>query len=159
MPKLFFEDFTAGSDLPEATLHVTPEDAGFFADAFAPGIADDGGASGGIPLPGWHVAALGMRLLFDAVLSRTASLGAPGIDEVTWPHPVRPGDSLRFTSRVTGARLSASRPDMGLVTVAISLFNQHGACVMTQSNAVMVARQSHAARPSGPERRSAEART
>lgn len=157
MPTLYFDDFTPGSELPAATLEVTAEDAGFFAGAFAPGIVDDGdGASGGIPLPGWHVAALGMRLLFDAVLSRTASLGAPGIDEVTWPHPVRPGDSLRFTARVVAARLSASRPEMGLVTVAISLFNQHGACVMTQSNVVMVERRR--AGRSGPERRSMGAR-
>ncbi len=157
MPKLHFDDFAVGSDLPETSSAVTAEDAGFFADAFAPGVADDGdGAAGGIPLPGWHVAALGMRLLFDAVLSRTASLGAPGIDEVTWPHPVRPGDILRFTGRVAAARLSASRPEMGLVTVTISLFNQHGACVMTQSNAVMVARR--CAGRSGPERRSTEAR-
>ena len=156
MPKLHFEDFAPGSELPAATLEVTAEDAGFFADAFGPGIADDGdGASGGIPLPGWHVAALGMRLLFDAVVSRTASLGAPGIDDVAWPHPVRPGDTLRFSARVTAARLSASRPEMGPVTVAISLLNQNGACVMTQSNSVMVARR---AGRSGPERRSTEAR-
>jgi len=58
MPKLFFDDFAVGSDLPETSSAVTAEDAGFFADAFAPGIADDGdGAPGGIPLPGWHIAA------------------------------------------------------------------------------------------------------
>ncbi len=147
MPNLLFEDFTVGAVLPEATLTVADEDAAFFAEAFGPGAAEPG-ASGAPPLPGWHVAALGMRLLFDAVLRRTAGLGAPGIEGVTWPCPVWPGDRLRFTARVVAARVSASRPEMGLVTVAIALFNQDGACVMTQDNAVMVARRDGEARSS-----------
>lgn len=140
MPDLFFEDFPPGLALPEAGLTVTAEDAASFAGAFGPGAAWPG-EGGSAPVSGWHVAALGMRLLFDAFLHRTACLGGPGVEAVAWPHPVRVGDALRFTASVAAARVSASRPGMGLVTVAIALFNGEGACVMTQENAVMVARR------------------
>ena len=139
LPTLWFEDFATGSDLPEASLTVETEDAAFYAAAFGPGAAEpDAPAGMPPPLSGFHVASLGMRLLFDAWLCRTAGLGAPGIDAVTWPNPVWPGDVLRFTARVEAARLSASRPEMGLVTVAIAVFNQHGACVLDQRNAIMI---------------------
>ena len=138
--------FVVGIALSEATLTVAAEDAAFFAGAFGPGAVDPGSPVAAPPLAGWHVAALGMRLLFDAVLHRTAGQGAPGIEGVTWPHPVWPGDRLRFTAGVTAARISASRPEMGLVTVAIALFNQDGACVMTQESVVMVERRDRGAR-------------
>ena len=142
MTDLFFEDFAVGAALPEAVLTLDCEEAAFFAERFGRGTPQPGqGESGPDPVSGFHVAALGMRLLFLAFLHRTASLGAPGVDAVSWPYPVRPGDSLRFTARVTAARVSASKPEMGLVTVAIALFNQDGACVMTQENAIMVARR------------------
>ena len=153
MPDLFLEDFTPGADLPEASLTVAADDADFFAEAFGPGAAEPGAAPRGEPpLSGWHVAALGMRLLCEAILGRTASLGAPGIDAVAWLHPVRPGDTLRLAARVVACRVSASRPEMGLVTVAIALFNQDGIRVMTQDNAVMVARRGQAGRGSTEER-------
>ena len=139
MPDLFFEDFTAGADLPTAELVVDAEDAAFFAANYAPGVAPPTHApERELPVSEWHVAALGMRLFYESVVKRAASMGAPGIDEVTWPYPVCPGDRLRFEGRVTATRISASRPQMGLVTVAFALFNQHGACVMTQGNIVMV---------------------
>ena len=139
MPELFFEDFVPGAALPGAELDVATEDAAHFAAAFAPGVARPGpGPERRLPVSEWHVAALGMRLFYDSVVARAASMGAPGIDEVTWPHPVYPGDRLRFAGRVTATRISATRPQMGLVTVAFALFNQHGSCVMTQDNVVMV---------------------
>ena len=153
MPDLFFEDFIPGADLPEASLTVAAEDADFFAQAFDPGAAEPGVVpQGEPPLSSWHVAALGMRLLCEAFLGRTASLGAPGIDSVAWTHPVRVGDTLRLAARVVACRVSASRPEMGLVTVAIALFNQDGARVMTQDNAVMVGRRGRAGRSSTEER-------
>ncbi len=139
MPDLFFEDMAADAELPSAELVVTEEDAAHFAETFAPGVQQPGsGPEHRHPLSQWHVAALGMRLFFDSVVARAASMGAPGIDEVTWPCPVYPGDRLRFKGRVTATRISASRPQMGLVTVAFALFNQHGSCVMTQDNVVMI---------------------
>ena len=118
---------------------VDDEDAAHFATTFAPGAQQPARTpERRLPVSEWHVAALGMRLFFASVVGRAASMGAPGIDEVTWPHPVYPGDRLRFEGRVTATRISASRPRMGLVTVAFALFNQHGSCVMTQNNVIMV---------------------
>ena len=153
MPDLYFEDFAVGATLPGATLTVAAEDVAFFDGAFGPGVRWPGGEEGPVPLCGWHVAALGMRLLFDAFLARTAGLGGPGVESVAWPHPVRVGDTLRFTATVAQARASASRPEMGIVMLAISIFNQDSARVMTQEIAVMVAR-----RPGGPRRDGAGAR-
>ena len=139
MPDLFFEDFIAGAELPGAELDVGAEDAAHFAATFMPGVAHLASApEPRLPVSEWHVAALGMRLFYDSVVVRAASMGAPGIDEVTWPHPVFPGDRLRFAGRVTATRISVSRPQMGLVSVAFALFNQGGSCVMTQTNVVMV---------------------
>ena len=153
MPDLYLEDFTVGATLPEATLTVVAEDAAFFAAAFGPGARSPGDEDQSAPLPGWHVAALGMRLMFDAFLDRTAGLGGPGVESVTWPRPVRVGDTLRFTATVVEARASASRPGMGIVTLAISIFNQDSAQVMTQENAVMVARRDGGTRRGGTETR------
>ena len=145
MPDLFFEDFIVGAPLPVASLTVAAEDTAAFTAAFGPGARDPGDDDAGDPpLSGWHVASLGMRLLFDAFLCRTAGLGGPGIEEVTWPYPVRPGDTLRFTGTVVAARVSASRPAIGLVTFAIRIINQDASCVMTQGNAIMVARRNAA---------------
>ena len=141
MPDLYFQDFTAGAELPAAELVVAAEDAAHFMATFGPGVAsplDTPKRERALPISEWHVAALGMRLFYASVVERAASMGAPGIDEVTWPHPVYPGDRLRFAGRVTATRISASRPQMGLVTVAFALFNQRGSCVMTQGNTVMV---------------------
>ncbi len=158
-PDLVFEDFSVGDRIAGAELTVTAEDAAFFAETFGPGAAEPGAAGlERVPVSGFHVAALGMRLLFDAVIRRTASLGAPGVDRVTWPNPVRVGDRLTFTAAVEAARPSASRPAMGLVTVAIALFNQHGACVMTQENAIMVARRDTTLRRDAADRDETEIR-
>ena len=76
MPDLFFEDVIAGAALPEATLAVGADDAGFFAAAFGPGAAALGDEDGSAPLSGWHVAVFGIRLVFDTFLHRTAGLRA-----------------------------------------------------------------------------------
>ncbi|HEX4768491.1 MAG TPA: enoyl-CoA hydratase [Lichenihabitans sp.] len=140
MTPLFFEDFTAGQSLPDARTTVTAGDAARFAASFGvlapPGCEADADA-----VSGFHVAALCMRLIFDAFLRRTAGLGAPGVEVVDWPHPVVVGDRLRLRSEVKATRPSQSRPGMGLVTFDFALFNQHGDCVMTQSNVILVRRR------------------
>ncbi|MDX3244098.1 hypothetical protein [Streptomyces sp. ME18-1-4] len=62
-----------------------------------------------------------------------ASLASPGIDELRWVQPVRPGDSLPLRATVQDARLSRSKPDRGLVTTGIEVIDQHGRTVLTMS--------------------------
>src|SRR5262249_3761341 len=73
---------------------------------------------------GWHSAGLAMRLLADHYLSRVASLASPGVDELRWKVPLRPGDSVRLRATVLEARPSRSKPDRGLVVTQIELLNQ-----------------------------------
>jgi acyl dehydratase len=74
-----------------------------------------------------------MRLFVDHYLSSVASLASPGIDELRWIKPVRPGDALRIRVTVTEARRSRSKPDRGIVRTLIAVLNQRGETVLTMN--------------------------
>ena len=65
----------------------------------------------GLSGSGWHLCSIMMRMMFDGYIGRTASLGSPGVNEVRWLAPLRPGDDLTLDVDVTEARVSRSRPD------------------------------------------------
>ena len=79
-----------------------------------------------------------MRLLVDNYVSRVASLGSPGVDEIRWLKPVRPGDTLSIRVTVLEAQRSHSKPNQGLVRSFTEALNQHGEVVMTMKGAGMV---------------------
>jgi acyl dehydratase len=85
---------------------------------------------GGLIASGWHTGALFMRLLVRNLIAETKSLGSPGMEELTWPAPVRPGDTLTGQIEVLTTRLSNSRP-MGIVRWRGQMRNQSGQLVMT----------------------------
>jgi acyl dehydratase len=85
----------------------------------------------GLIASGWHTIAIYMRLMWDSYLKDTMSLGSPGVDEVRWLKPVRPGDTLRARFTVLEAAPSRSKPDRGIVRSLSEVFNQHGEVVMT----------------------------
>jgi len=84
-----------------------------------------GGPYGGLIGSGWHSAGLAMRLLADHYLSRVASLGSPGVDELRWQVPLRPGDSVRLRTTIVETHPSRSKPDRGVVITDTELINQH----------------------------------
>jgi acyl dehydratase len=86
---------------------------------------------GGLIASGWHTVSLMMRMCVEHYLSQVASLGSPGIDELRWLKPVRPGDRLHVRATVVDAKRSRSKPDRGVVTTAFEVRNQHGEIVMT----------------------------
>jgi acyl dehydratase len=86
---------------------------------------------GGLIASGWHTASLMMRLLADHYLSKVASLGSPGVDELRWTQPVRPGDALSIRVTVLDAKRSRSKPDRGIVQTSIEVLNQRGEIVAT----------------------------
>jgi acyl dehydratase len=88
------------------------------------------GPFGGLIASGWHTAGIMMRMFVDHCLSRVASLASPGIDELRWPAPVRPGDSLRLRATIVETRRSRSKPDRGLVRTKAELINQDGQVVL-----------------------------
>lgn len=86
---------------------------------------------GGLIASGWHTGALFMRLLVRNLLAQTSSLGSPGMDELRWPVPVRPGNTLTGSVEVLEARASNSRPTMGIVRWRGEMRNQDGVLVMS----------------------------
>jgi acyl dehydratase len=86
---------------------------------------------GGLIASGWHTAGIAMRLLVDNYVSKVASLGSPGVDEVRWRKPVRPGDTLSIRVTVLEARLSRSKPGQGTTRSYVEVLNQNGEVVMT----------------------------
>jgi len=83
------------------------------------------GRWGGLIASGWHTCALAMRMAVDAALHDSESFGSPGLGEVRWRVPVRPGDQLRLEARVQAARTSSSRPDLGITSWSWVVLNQH----------------------------------
>jgi acyl dehydratase len=89
------------------------------------------GPFGGIIASGWQTTSLMMRNVVEHYISAESSLGAAGIDEIRWPRPVRPGDTLRVSATVLEARRSQSKPDRGIVKSRMELVNSDGETAMT----------------------------
>jgi acyl dehydratase len=86
---------------------------------------------GGLIASGWHTMAALMRMLVDHSISRESALGSPGIDELRWLKPVRPGDRLSARNTVVKTVRSRSKPDRGTVHNFTEVLNQKGEVVMT----------------------------
>jgi acyl dehydratase len=95
----------------------------------------------GLSGSGWHLGSLMMRMLFDGFIHRTASLGSPGVDELRWLSPLRPGDDLTLDVDVTQARVSRSRPETGIVTFKMSVRNASGQTLVEATSPVIVKRR------------------
>jgi acyl dehydratase len=147
MPKLFFEDFAKGDVSEYGPRSVTREEIVAFAQEFDPQpihLDDEAGRAsmlGGLSASGWHMCGIAMRMIADGFLLDSASMGAPGIDEVRWVTPLRPGDSLTLRTNVIDTRASRSRPEMGFVAFRFDLLNQHGAIAMTMTARLMLGRR------------------
>jgi acyl dehydratase len=133
----YFEDYVAGAVYEYGYVSVTEADIIAFAERFDPQPIHvdarfaDGGPFGGLIASGWHTASLAMRLVVDHYVSRVASLASPGVDELRWPTPMRPGDSLRLLTTILETRRSRSKPDRGLVRTRAELLNQHDQIVLS----------------------------
>lgn len=134
----YLEDFQVGQVEETGGYVVTREEILDFARRYDPQpfhLDDAAGAAthfGGLVASGWHTAAVGHRLLVDGLLKDTASLGSPGVDELRWLKPVRPGDTLRLRAECLEVKPSRSRPDMGSVRWRFELRNQAGEPVLSQ---------------------------
>jgi acyl dehydratase len=137
VPKYYFEDFSTDWVAEYGPRRVTREEIIGFAAQFDPQPMhlDEEAARhtmlGGLAASGWHSCSIMMRMIADGLLADAASMGAPGIDEVKWLKPVRPGDSLTVRGSVLSVRLSQSKPDRGFVKFLWEVFNHHGEQVMT----------------------------
>ena len=131
-----FEDYTEGATYLCGSVTLTEDDIVRFAAAYDPQamhvdrlLAGDG-PFGTVIASGWQTVALVMRLFVENFLPRNG-LPSPGVDELRWTLPVRPGDTLTLRATVTEARRSRSKPDRGLIHSFMEVLNQHNAVVMT----------------------------
>jgi len=147
MDLLYFEDFPPGEVVEYGDMEVSAVRIRAFAEQFDPqpfhldeSLARETMA-GGLIASGWHSAAMLMRMSCDHFLTRSAAQGSPGIDELNWLRPVRPGDRLRVRRTTVNARPSASRPALGIVDFSFELVNQKGEVTMTQKNVILFKRR------------------
>ncbi len=133
----WFEDYTPGAAYEFGGIEVTEAAIIDFARRFDPQPmhvdpeAAARGNFGGLIASGWHTAGIMMRLFVEHFLSHVASLASPGIDELRWTRPVRPGDRLHIRVTVLEATRSRSRPDRGMVRTLAEVLNQNGEVVMS----------------------------
>lgn len=140
----YFEDYVAGSVHEFGSIAVEQDEVISFAQRFDPQVfhTDPELAKstifGGLIASGWHTAGLMMRLFADHFLSKVASLGSPGVDELRWKVPVRPIDELSIRVTVRETKRSRSKPDRGIVHSFIEVTNQKREVVMTMKAMTLV---------------------
>jgi acyl dehydratase len=147
-PRFMFEDFKPGDPLDYGGMVVDRDDMVAFAREYDPQpmhlseAAAQGSMLGELIASGWYTAALLMRMSCDHMMVDSSSLGSPGVERLEWRAPVRAGDILRVRGEVLDARVSKSRPEIGIVSFRFEVRNQDDVVVMRQENAVMFGRRS-----------------
>jgi acyl dehydratase len=130
-----FEDYVAGACHEFGSYNVAEDEIVAFATNYDPQFfhldkeAAKKHAFGGLIASGWHTCAMIMRMMTEHFIAPAASLGSPGVDEVRWLIPVRPGDTLRLRVSILSTRLSVSKPDRGIVYSLIEGLNQNSEVV------------------------------
>jgi acyl dehydratase len=148
--RYYWEDFAVGATREFGGVTVSREDILAFARQFDPQPfhvdeeAARRSAFGGLVASGWHTAGLAMRMCCDAYLLETASHGSPGVEQLRWTRPVRPGDTLRVRLTVLEARPLNSKPTVGLVKNRWEVLNQKDEVVMEMEGYGMIQRRSPA---------------
>ena len=136
-PERWLEDFHPGDVAEFGDYAMTEEEIRGFAGSYDPQVfhtdpeAAKASIYGGLIASGWHTVGVMMRLAVDNFIPANASLGSPGIDELRWLQPVRPGDRLRVRITVQEVQPSRSKPDRGIVRLLMETLNQRGEVVMT----------------------------
>jgi acyl dehydratase len=133
----YFEDYEPGCVYEFGSIAVDQAEIIEFARRYDPQIfhtdpeAAKASMYGGLIASGWHTSSLMMRLFADHFLPSTASLGSPGVDELRWLKPVRPGDQLAVRVTVLDAKRSRSKPDRGIISSFVEVLNGDKETVMS----------------------------
>jgi acyl dehydratase len=142
-----FEDFPVGARFETGEREITESEIVAFARDWDPQdfhtdpAAAGRGPFGGLSASGFHTLLVAFRLTIDTGAWVGASLGSPGMEEIRWLLPVRPGDRLKVAATVAAARPSRSKPDRGIVTFDHVVTRQDGATVMTYRSHVFLKRR------------------
>ena len=147
MSERYFDDFDIGDKFTSKGITVSEAAILDFALAYDPQPfhldvrAAAESPYGGLIASGFQTLALGFRAFYDANVINACSMGSPGMDELRWLRPVRPGDTLRTEAQVTEKRPSDSKPDRGILRMAYEIVNQDDELVMTFSTIHIFARR------------------
>ncbi len=147
---LTFDDFRPGRFGTFGPRHVTREETLAFAAEFDPQPMhlDEEAASRsmlkGLSGSGWHLCSIMMRMMFDGFIANTASLGSPGVNDLRWLAPLRPGDDLMLDVDVAEARVSRSRPETGIVTFKCTVRNAAGEALCEMVSPIIIRRRDQA---------------
>ncbi len=146
-PRWYFDDLKPGQVFTAGSRAITRDEIIAFAREFDPQpfhLDDDAAKAsiyGGLLASGWHTAAILMRLLYEAFVKDAASMGSPGVDELRWLKPVRPGDTLTARFTILEAIPSRSKPDRGIVRSLSEVLNQRGEVVLTAKGMSLLKRR------------------
>ena len=130
--KYYWEDFTPGRVFETATRTLSEEDILRFAREYDPQTyhtdpeAARNSPFGGLIASGWQTCSVAMRLMCDGYLLETSCVGSPGLEELRWLRPVRPGDTLRLKTTVIESTPSNKQPNRGTVLFRWEILNQNG---------------------------------
>ena len=146
-PPHYLEDFVPGAVYGAGSVQIDEAEIVEFATRYDPQPfhvdRDAARASiyGGLIASGWHTVALTMRLLVDNIFGGSASMGSPGVDELRWLLPVRPGDTLSPRVIVLETRPSRSKPDRGILRFRVEVTNQAGELVLSMVSLGLIGRR------------------
>ncbi len=144
---LWFEDFEVGQTFRTGGATLTESQILDFAWQWDPQpfhidrLAAERGPYGGLIASGFQTLVVAFRLIHAERIINAASLGAPGMDELRWLRPVRPGDTLHVVGEVVAVRPSQSMPDRGFVTIRYTVYNQKDEPVMRFTTPHMLRRR------------------
>lgn len=147
MTPLYLEDFSPGQTFASGSMTVDADAIKAYARQFDPQPfhLDEGAAADtlfkGLAASGWHTSSMTMRLLVDGGLPIAGGIIGAGVDELRWPRPTRPGDTLRLVSEVLEVRPSKSRSDQGLMKVRTTVYNQNDEPVQVMVSNLVVPRR------------------
>ena len=138
----FLEDLSVGETKTTGRVSVSATDIIEFAKGYDPQPMhmDPSGSDsfGGLIASGWHTAALVMRLLADSRLLGSTPLLGLGVDDLRWPKPVRPGDTIQAETETLSIRRSQSQPCYGVVRMRVTARNQYGDVVYVMTTNLWV---------------------
>ncbi len=133
----YLEDYKEGEQFEFGDYLITEEEIIEFATRYDPQpfhidkVAAANTVFGGLIASGWMTASIGMRLLTDHFISTVSSMGSPGVDEMRFIKPVRPGDRLRLRVSILSVRRSQTKPDRGVLQFYEEILNQNSEAVLS----------------------------
>jgi acyl dehydratase len=144
----YFDDFKEGQFFEAGSIAISREEIIDFARKYDPQpfhVDEDKAKTiyGGLIASGWHTVCLCSRMMVDSLLNKTAGMGSPGVDELRFLKPVRPGNILSGRFTIIGLKPSERKADRGSIKLKGEMSNQDGEVVLSLIGTIIIARRPH----------------